>query len=121
MNSIPAYDPRIPKGYYDSFGEKEWERLSGDCTGELLYHVDMDVLRCYVHKEASVLELGAGAGIFSKELVALAGQLVVSDILEFSKDPACLECGADLIYVVRRCQTPVTGKSRNLTFSSVVP
>jgi SAM-dependent methyltransferase len=42
----------------------------------------MDVLRCYVHQEASVLELGAGAGIFSKELVALAGQLVVSDISE---------------------------------------
>ena len=42
----------------------------------------MDVFRSHVHQGASVLELGAGAGIFSKELVRLAGQLVVSDISE---------------------------------------
>jgi ubiquinone/menaquinone biosynthesis C-methylase UbiE len=42
----------------------------------------MDVFRSYVHKESSVLELGAGAGMFSKELVTLADQLVVSDISE---------------------------------------
>jgi ubiquinone/menaquinone biosynthesis C-methylase UbiE len=42
----------------------------------------MDVFRCYVSREDSVLELGAGAGIYSKELVTLAGQLVVSDISE---------------------------------------
>jgi ubiquinone/menaquinone biosynthesis C-methylase UbiE len=80
MNSSPIYDPGIPRNYYDNFGEKEWTRLSRDCPGELLFHVHMDVFRSYVHKESSVLELGAGAGIFSKELVQLAGQLVVSDI-----------------------------------------
>ena len=80
MNDFPTYDPRIPKGYYDSFGEKEWTRLTRDCFGELLFHVHMDVFRSYIHKEALVIELGAGAGIFSKELVKLAGKLVVSDI-----------------------------------------
>ncbi len=82
MNNSPIYDPGIPRNYYDNFGEKEWTRLSRDCFGELLFHVHMDVFRCYVNKEAAVLELGAGAGIFSKELVTLAGQLVVSDISE---------------------------------------
>lgn len=82
MYNIPAYDSNVPRKYYDSFGEKEWTRLSRDCAGELLYHVHMDVFRCYVHQENSVLELGAGAGIFSKELVTLAGRLVVSDISE---------------------------------------
>ena len=82
MDNTPEYDSNIPRKYYDSFGEKEWTRLSRDCSGELLYHVHMDVFRCYVHREASVLELGAGAGIFSKELVTLAGKLVVSDISE---------------------------------------
>ena len=80
MNSFPTYDSNVPKQYYDSFGEKEWTRLVRDVAGELLYHVHMDVFRCYVQKETSVLELGAGAGMFSKELVKLAGQLVVSDI-----------------------------------------
>ncbi|HLO16604.1 MAG TPA: class I SAM-dependent methyltransferase [Anaerolineales bacterium] len=82
MNSSPTYDSNVPKNYYASFGEKEWTRLVRDCAGELLYHVHMDVFRCYVHQEASVLELGAGAGIFSKELVRLARQVVVSDISE---------------------------------------
>jgi ubiquinone/menaquinone biosynthesis C-methylase UbiE len=80
MNNSPTYNPWIPRNYYDNFGEKEWTRLSRDCPGELLFHVHMDVFRSYVHKESSVLELGAGAGIFSKELATLAGQLVVSDI-----------------------------------------
>jgi ubiquinone/menaquinone biosynthesis C-methylase UbiE len=82
MNDSPTYDPKIPKGYYDSFGEKEWTRLTRDCAGELLFHVYMDVFHSYVHREAAVLELGAGAGIFSKELAVLAGQLIVSDISE---------------------------------------
>lgn len=82
MNNVPTYDANVPRKYYDSFGEKEWTRLSRDCPGELLYHVHMDVFRCYVHQEASVLELGAGAGIFSKELVTIAGRLTVSDISE---------------------------------------
>lgn len=82
MNSSPTYDSNVPRSYYDSFGEKEWTRLSRDPAGELLYHVHMDVFRCFVHKGTSVLELGAGAGIFSKELVKLARQVVVSDISE---------------------------------------
>ena len=80
MKKLPAYDSNVPKQYYDSFCEKEWTRLSRDCLGELLFHVHMDVLRCYVNQEACVLELGAGAGMFSKELAMLAKKLVVSDI-----------------------------------------
>jgi len=82
MKNLPTYDPKVPKSYYDSFGEKEWTRLTRDCSGELLFHVHMDVFRSHVHKDALVLELGAGAGIFSKELVTFAGRLVVSDISE---------------------------------------
>ena len=66
MNNLPTYDSNIPKQYYDCFGEEEWTRLSGDRAGELLYHVHMDVFRCYVQKEASVPELGAGAGRSAK-------------------------------------------------------
>ncbi len=77
---MTTYDPQTPQSYYDAFGEKEWERLSKDCPGELLFHVHMDVFRSYVRSQAAVLELGAGAGIFSKELALLAGRLVVSDI-----------------------------------------
>ena len=80
MNKSPAYDPGIPRSYYDSFGEKEWTRLSRDRPGELLFHVHMDVFRNYIHKEASVLELGAGAGIYSREFAQMAREVIVSDI-----------------------------------------
>lgn len=50
----------MPKKYYDYLSEKEWTRLWRDCPGDLLYHVHMDVLRCYVNGQASVLELGWG-------------------------------------------------------------
>lgn len=142
---MAIYDPKVPQSYYDSFGEKEWARLTKDCTGELLFrssaklaigtnvilsgltpdfsrrrasseeslattrpfagfspqrtyrdrpaqgdksefcgialfHVHIDVFRSHVSGGASVIELGAGAGIFSKELAPLAGRLAVSDI-----------------------------------------
>lgn len=145
MNKHPVYDPSVPKKYYDSFGEKEWTRLSRDCLGELLYHVHMDVFRSYVHQDASVLEIGAGAGIFSNEnflhmmtnsdldtlfesqnvhmiekraagIFSLAGEealaqakadnelwdLLLAKEIEFSKDPAYLNSGANFIYVVRK-------------------
>src|SRR5687767_11714686 len=80
MENLPKYEPSVPKNWYDDFGEKEWTSLSRDRLGELLYHVHMDVFHRYVKKEDSVLELGAGAGIFSKELLKRAGNLIVSDI-----------------------------------------
>ena len=80
MGNLPKYDSTVPKDWYDSFGEKEWTRLTRNRLGDLLFHVHMDIFHHYVKKESSVLELGAGAGIFSKELVNLAGKLVVSDI-----------------------------------------
>jgi ubiquinone/menaquinone biosynthesis C-methylase UbiE len=82
MKNLPLYDSGVPKNWYDSFGEKEWKRLSRNRLGELLFHVHMDVFRYYVKKDALVLELGAGAGIFSKELVTIADRLVVSDLSE---------------------------------------
>ncbi|MFC2028961.1 hypothetical protein ACFLTX_03435 [Chloroflexota bacterium] len=80
MKNLPEYDESVPKSWYDSSGEKEWTRLTRNRLGELLFHVHMDIFHHYIKNDASVLELGAGAGIFSKELVNLAGKLVVSDI-----------------------------------------
>ena len=48
MKNLPLYDSGVPKNWYDSFGEKEWTRLSRNRLGELLFHVHMDVFRYYV-------------------------------------------------------------------------
>ena len=50
--------------------------------GELNFLVHMDVLKARITTEMDVLEVGAGAGIYTKELVHMARRLVVSDLSE---------------------------------------
>ena len=75
-----TYDPAIPQQFYDNLADKECNRLTKDRLGELLYHVHMDVLKQHISPDHAVLELGAGAGIFTKELVHMTKRLVVSDL-----------------------------------------
>jgi len=74
------YDPRVPLEFYERLAEGEWTRLTANRMGQLLFHNHLDVLRTYVGATDSVLELGAGAGRFTKELVSLCGSLVTSDL-----------------------------------------
>lgn len=62
--------------------DKEWTRLTRNRRGELNFLVHMDVLRRHITADMDVLEIGAGAGIYTKELVHMAGRLVVSDLSE---------------------------------------
>ena len=83
------YDAATPRAHYDRLADDEWSRLTRTRRGELNYHVHMDILRKRIATDHAVLEIGAGAGIYTKELVKLAGRLVVSDLspvqLEFNR------------------------------------
>lgn len=74
------YDPAIPRDHYDRLADNEWTRLTRSRRGELNFLVHMDVLRRHIKPDMDVLEIGAGAGIYTKELVHMARRLVVSDI-----------------------------------------
>ncbi len=74
------YDPDVPLRFYEALGEKELKRLSSTPLGELLYHVHMDVLRSHIEPKHEVLELAAGSGFFTKELVKMCRSLVTSDL-----------------------------------------
>ena len=76
------YDPVWPRAHYDRLADGEWTRLTRTRRGELSFLVHMDVLKRHVTADMDVLEIGAGAGIFTKELVSMAGRLVVSDLSE---------------------------------------
>ena len=77
-----GYDPAIPRAHYDRLGDDEWTRLTRRRRGELNFLVHMDVLKRHVAGDMAVLEIGAGAGIYTKELVHMAARLVVADISE---------------------------------------
>ncbi len=74
------YDPNIPLEFYERLAEGEWTRLSKNRLGQLLFHNHLDALRTHIKTTDSVLELGAGAGQFTKELVPLCGTLLTSDL-----------------------------------------
>ena len=77
-----SYDPSFPRRHYDRVADQEWSRMTGTRRGQLSFLVHMDVLKRYLNSDMHVLEIGAGAGIFTKELVHMVRQLVVSDISE---------------------------------------
>ena len=74
------YNKNHPIEFYTNFAEKEWSRLERTRCGNLIYHVHMDVFKRYIKNDHSVLELGAGAGRYSKDLVNMCKELIVSDI-----------------------------------------
>jgi ubiquinone/menaquinone biosynthesis C-methylase UbiE len=74
------YNPEIPRARYDDYGDREWERLEKDRLGELLYHVHLDILRRYIFDSDNVIELGAGAGRFTKDIVNMSKTLTTSDL-----------------------------------------
>ena len=80
------YDPAIPREHYDQLGDDEWTRLTRSRRGELNFIVHMDVLRRHIKADMDVLEIGAGAGIYTKELVHMTRRLVVSDLSEGQLD-----------------------------------
>ena len=77
-----GYDPDFPRAHYDRLADAEWTRLTRSRRGELNFRVHMDVLRAHITPEMDVMEVGAGAGIYTKELVHMARRLVVSDLSE---------------------------------------
>ena len=76
------YNPAFPRTHYDRLADNEWTRLTRNRRGELNFLVHMDVLQRHITADMDVLEIGAGAGIYTKELVHMVRRLVVSDLSE---------------------------------------
>jgi ubiquinone/menaquinone biosynthesis C-methylase UbiE len=84
-----SYNPEIPRNRYDNYGDREWSRLEKDGHGELLYQVHIEILKRYINATDKVLEIGAGSGRYTKDLVTMCEALTVGDIsshqIEFNK------------------------------------
>ncbi len=84
-----VYKPDIVKKRYDNYGDREWKRLEQDANGVLLYEVHKELLLRYIKKSDCVLEIGAGSGRYTKDIVDICSELTVADIsshqIEFNK------------------------------------
>ena len=74
------YNPAFARTHYDRLADNEWTRLTRNRRGELNFLMHVDVLRRHITEDMDVLEIGAGAGIYTKELVHMVRRLVVSEV-----------------------------------------
>jgi ubiquinone/menaquinone biosynthesis C-methylase UbiE len=74
------YNPERVKARYGAHVQGEWERLDATPRGKLMYVAHRQALLKHVQSGDAVLEVGAGPGRFTKDLAAIAGYLVVTDL-----------------------------------------
>ena len=89
MGGVP-YDPGYIAGYFDEYGEREWERFDATPMDRVGLEVHLRLLREFVTQGMRVLDAGAGPGRFTLELARLGATVVAGDI-----SPRMLELHAE--------------------------
>ncbi len=77
---MARYDPDWIRAHYDDYGMREWGRWDESPVERVKFHVHLHYLRSHVHPGDRVLEIGAGAGRFTRELAKIVDRIVVADI-----------------------------------------
>lgn len=68
------------RDYYDSFGEREWERLSRPDDGALEFAITKRVIEDYLPGGARVLDIGGGPGRYSLWLEERGHRVTLADL-----------------------------------------
>ena len=79
MGEIP-YDAAYIAGFYDEYGEREWERFDARPMDRVNLEVHRRFVREFVRAGDRVLEAGAGPGRFTLELAGIGARVVAGDI-----------------------------------------
>jgi SAM-dependent methyltransferase len=74
------YDAEHIRGFFDDYGEKEWQRFDKSLTNRVNLLIHTHFLHRFVRPDDSVLEIGAGPGRFTIELARLGARVTVGDI-----------------------------------------
>lgn len=80
MTDTTLYDAAWLAAHYDTYGEREWTRLSKTRADRVSFAVHAHYLREFVRPGCRVLEIGAGPGRFTQVLADLGCRVVVGDI-----------------------------------------
>lgn len=68
------------RDFYDALGADEWDRFDKDIPGKVNLEIHQRFLARFVKAGDRVLEIGAGPGRFTKQLIELNTMVIVSDI-----------------------------------------
>ena len=87
---MTLYDRDHIAGFFDEYGEQEWERLEQRPMDRVNFEVHRRLLEEHVRSGDRVLEIGAGPGRFTLELARLSARVLVGDVsprqLELHRD-----------------------------------
>lgn len=72
-------DRKVMREFYDELGHAEWERLERDIGGRVSLEVHRRFLARFINQGDRVLEIGAGPGRFTLELVDIGARVAVTD------------------------------------------
>jgi len=76
------YSPSDIRDHYDSYGEKEWDRLEKTVHGRVEYEVTLHILQKHLPENAYILDAGGGPGRYAIELAQLSHRVYLLDISE---------------------------------------
>ncbi|HEU4353956.1 MAG TPA: class I SAM-dependent methyltransferase [Actinomycetota bacterium] len=74
------YDRALIARFFDEYGDAEWARHETSPFARVAFHVHRHHLERFVRRGDRVLEVGAGAGRFTVELVQLGARVTATDI-----------------------------------------
>lgn len=74
------YSPEWVRDHYDRYGLQEWDRWERDEVQQVKLRLHLAYLERYLRADDRVLEMGAGAGRFTREIARITGRVVVADI-----------------------------------------
>lgn len=77
---MSRYNQEHIQRFYNTYGEQETRRWEKSPVEQVKFHVHRHYLQKHVQPGDRVLELGAGTGMFTRELAPLVSEMVVTDL-----------------------------------------
>jgi SAM-dependent methyltransferase len=77
-----SYDPNGLREFFNSYAEKEWERLEDSLQGRIKYSVHRHILDKYLKSGIEVLDVGCGPGRFALHVAKTGASITLIDISE---------------------------------------
>ncbi|MDQ3929579.1 MAG: class I SAM-dependent methyltransferase [Chloroflexota bacterium] len=76
------YDPQYISSFYDTYGEREWQRFEREAGPRSLvnFHIHSHYLQRFIRSCDHVLDIGAGPGRFTIQMARVGARITVGDI-----------------------------------------
>ncbi|HZI36873.1 MAG TPA: class I SAM-dependent methyltransferase [Acidimicrobiia bacterium] len=83
---MPTDPQEAVRRFFDDYGDREWDRLEVDWRARVSFELHRRFLSRFVSSGMRVLDIGAGAGRFTIELVRLGATVHVADLSQVQLD-----------------------------------